>query len=323
MYAIQNIMKMEKNSFKDSLFGVNYDLNTSIEFVKCEIENTELAIKREDKIHPFVSGNKFRKLKYNVLEALRMGSPCLLTFGGAYSNHIAAVAAAGAEVGLKTIGIIRGEEISENMSENPTLVFATSCGMKLHFVTREIYRSKAEEAYIESLRHKFGEFYLLPEGGTNALAIKGCEEILANVQQDFDYICSSVGTGGTIAGLINSALPHQKVLGFSALKGTFQKELIKEYSTNTNFELFDDYCFGGYAKIDVALIRFINEFKEKTGIPLDPIYTGKMMYGILDLMKKGYFNENSRILAVHTGGLQGISGMNNLLKRKNLPQINL
>tara|TARA_R110000772_G_scaffold262120_1_gene381034 strand:+ start:179 stop:1120 length:942 start_codon:yes stop_codon:yes gene_type:complete len=282
-----------------------------------------VTIKREDKIHDFVSGNKYRKLKYNLAEAIDKNNVCLLTFGGAYSNHIAAVAAAGFEMGLETIGIIRGEEIADRVAENPTLSFAKSKGMQLHFVSREDYKKRTDWNFIDSLKEKFGKFYLIPEGGTNTLAIKGCEEILNETDLDFDYICAPVGTGGTIAGLINASGPNQTVIGFSSLKGAFQKEVIENFTTKKNYYLTDSYCFGGYAKIDSQLIRFINEFKKKNGIPLDPIYTGKMMYGIFDLLKQGYFKENSRILAVHTGGLQGIAGMNQLLKKKKLPQIDL
>lgn len=283
--------------------------------------NSTLILRREDQLHKTVSGNKFRKLKYNLLEANNLGYKSLLSFGGAYSNHIAALAALGRESGLNTIGIIRGEEISAKIAENPTLRFAREQGMNLYFVTREAYGRKLEDDFINSLMEKFGDFYLIPEGGTNALAVKGCEEILNKTDADFDYICIPVGTGGTISGLINASDKKQIVLGFSALKGTFQKEIIKSYSSKTNYRLTDAYCFGGYAKIDSQLVRFINEFNKISGILLDPVYTGKMMFGIFDLLKKGYFKENSRILAVHTGGLQGISGMNQLLKKKNLPQI--
>jgi 1-aminocyclopropane-1-carboxylate deaminase len=219
--------------------------------------------------------------------------------------------------------VIRGEEIAGRIAGNPTLSFAKSKGMKLHFVSREDYKQKTDLKFISLLKRKFGEFYLIPEGGTNALAVKGCEEILNGSDLDVDYICTPVGTGGTIAGLINASEPHQTVIGFSSLKGTFQKGIIESFSSKRNYYLTDDFCFGGYAKIDSELIRFINEFKRNYGIPLDPIYTGKMMFGIFDLLKQGYFKENSRILAVHTGGLQGIAGMNRLLEKKKLPQIDL
>jgi len=309
---------MELDFFVNSNTTVNEDISKEVAG-----NGYTITMKREDSIHPFISGNKYRKLKYNVLEGIRENYKVFLTFGGGYSNHITAVAAAGRENNINTIGIIRGEELSEKIIDNPSLSFAQSCGMKFYFVSRETYKRKNEETFIEELKTKFGDFYLIPEGGTNMLAIKGCEEILTEADKNFDYICTAVGTGGTIAGLINASEAHQTVLGFSALKGTFQKDVVKEYTSKTNFEITDSYCFGGYAKIDSELIRFINEFKEATGIPLDPIYTGKMMYGIMDLLKKGYFKENSRILAIHTGGLQGIAGMNQLLKKKNLPQINL
>ena len=285
--------------------------------------SNSLFVLREDKLHPTIAGNKFRKLKYNLLEARKQGKSVLLTFGGAYSNHIAAVAVAGMENRMITVGVIRGEELADSIDENPTLAYAKSCGMRFHFVSREAYKIKSEISFIEELKSIFGDFYLLPEGGSNQLAVKGCEEMLTESTSSFDYICTAVGTGATIAGLVRAARPHQKVLGFSALKGTFQDSEIRNYTSKSNFLITDEYCFGGYAKIDSELVRFINEFKLNTEIQLDPIYTAKMMYGILDLINKGEFKENSRILAVHTGGLQGIDGMNQLLKKKNLPQINI
>ena len=161
----------------------------------------------------------------------------------------------------------------------------------------------------------------MPEGGTNDFAVKGCAEILTNKDSSFDYVCSSVGTGGTLAGLIKASNSLQTIIGFSALKGTFQNSDINKFTRKKNYRILDDYCFGGYAKINIELIEFINDFKNKTAVSLDPIYTGKMIFGIFDLINKGYFKENSTILAVHTGGLQGINGMNALLKKKNLPTI--
>lgn len=285
------------------------------------LDSYSLAILREDQIHPFVSGNKFRKLKYTIGEAQRLKKTTLLTFGGAYSNHIAAVAAAGKELGLATIGIIRGEELREQTPLNPTLQFAQQCNMQLHFIDRQDYQLKTEPEFIQKLQQQFGDFYLIPEGGTQSLAVRGCEEILSERTKKFDYICTSVGTGGTLAGLVKASEPHQTVLGYSALKGTFQHSEVKKYTSKTNFEIIDSYSFGGYAKIDSTLVRFINEFKQKTNIPLDPIYVGKMLFGILDGVKNKKFKENNRILAIHTGGLQGIAGMNIKLKRKHLPQI--
>jgi 1-aminocyclopropane-1-carboxylate deaminase len=281
-----------------------------------------LVIKREDLIHPFVSGNKFRKLKYNLLQAKAENHTTLLTFGGAYSNHIAAVAYAGKENGFQTIGIIRGDELADKIASNPTLKFAQECGMQFEFVSREAYRLKTEAAFLEQLEEQYGSFYLVPEGGTNAFAIKGCEEILTNEDTVFDYIGCAIGTGGTISGIINSALSHQKVLGFPALKGEFLQDEIRNFVHNDNWELITDYHFGGYAKVNDELIAFINWFFEQTQIPLDPVYTGKMVFGIFDLITKNYFPENSKILLIHTGGLQGIQGMNMKLINKGLPIIN-
>jgi len=283
----------------------------------------ELVVKREDQIHPHISGNKYRKLKYNLLDARSNNSGVVLTFGGAYSNHIAATAAAGNEYGFKTIGIIRGEELFDKVDENPTLAFAKANHMHLHFVSREVFKQKNSEDFIAELKHKFGDFYLLPEGGTNFLAVKGCEEILAIEDNEFDIICVPVGTGGTLAGIINSSQSLQKVIGFSALKGHFLEDEVKKWTHKLNWHITDDYCFGGYAKINHTLIEFINQFNNETGILLDPIYTGKMIYGIFSMIEEGKISKKSRILAIHTGGLQGIAGMNKKLKSQNLPLIDV
>jgi len=301
-------------NFKPEL-SVNQDITLDPEF------DIKLFLKREDEIHPVISGNKYRKLKYNLGEAQTQNFKTLLTFGGAFSNHIAAVAATGLEFGFNTIGVIRGEELGVKIDLNPTLKFAKQCGMKFKFVSREVYRNKTSNDFIKLLNAEFGDFYLLPEGGTNTLAIKGCEEILTEQDNDFDYICCSVGTGGTVSGLINCSKPSQQILGFSALKGDFLKEDIGKFAKKNNWRLITEYHFGGYAKINEALISFINEFKRNYQIPLDPIYTGKMMFGIFDLIYRGFFPKGSEILAIHTGGLQGIEGMNMKLKEKGWPLI--
>mgnify|MGYP000939936917 CR=1 FL=1 len=280
--------------------------------------NITLAIKREDLLHPYISGNKFRKLKYNILQAKKEGKELLLTFGGAYSNHIAATAAAGKEYGLKTIGVIRGEELGDKINDNPTLSFAKECGMELRFVTREEYRQKDNPEFIEQFRSQTGDFYLVPEGGTNSFAVKGCEEILTEEDSNFTHIACAVGTGGTISGIINTAKPGQQVLGFPALKADLSDD-IRKFAQQDNWELVTDYHFGGYAKVNEQLIAFINDFFEKTGIPLDPIYTGKAVFGVMDLISREFFPENSSILFIHTGGLQGVLGMS----KKGLPIIKI
>ena len=299
---------------------MNFTLENSVnqQIILSKKQDVKLFIKREDQIHLSISGNKYRKLKYNLIEAKKQSFKTLLTFGGAYSNHIAAVASAGNQFGFKTIGVIRGEELEGKINENKTLDFAAKCGMELKFVSREDYRNKDSRIFIEKLKENIGAFYLIPEGGTNALAIIGCEEILTESDFKFNYICCSVGTGGTISGLINCSQSSQQVLGFSALKGDFLKDDISKFAIKNNWKLITDYHFGGYAKINSELVSFINEFKQNSNIPLDPIYTGKMMFGIFDLIEKGYFPKGSKILAIHTGGLQGIESMNSVLKKRKL-----
>lgn len=285
--------------------------------------NITLHIKREDLIHPFISGNKYRKLKYNITQAKQQNAKTILTFGGAFSNHIAATAYAAKASGLRSIGVIRGEEVASLITTNPTLTFARECGMQFEFVSREAYRNKDEIAFIKQLKERSGDFFLIPEGGTNQLAIKGCEEILDETDVGYSYIAVAVGTGGTISGLINSAHSNQQLLGFPALKGDFLKDEILKFANNDRWKLVNGYHFGGYAKVNEELISFINDFKKQTGIPLDPVYTGKMLFGLLDMIKNDVFEPHSKILVIHTGGLQGIKGMNERLKKKKLPLIDV
>lgn len=282
-----------------------------------------LFVKREDLIHPVISGNKYRKLKYNLLQAKREGHKTLLTFGGAYSNHIAATAKAGSEYGIHTIGIIRGGELAELAAGNPTLEMAKLDGMKLKFISRSDYKLRDSKVFLENLIEEFGPFYLLPEGGTNALAVKGCEEIITEKERHFDYICCCVGTGGTLAGLINASAGEQQLIGFPALKGIFMQKDIRSFVRKDNWYLQEGYHFGGYAKINEELVAFINQFNRSTGIPLDPIYTGKMFFGIMDMIRRNKFRPGSSILAIHSGGLQGVAGMNLVLKKKKLPLIDV
>lgn len=285
-----------------------------------ESSGVQLWIKREDEIHPVVSGNKFRKLKYNVVKAKEEGFEKLLTFGGAFSNHIAATAAAAQLMKMKSVGIIRGEELAVQMKDlkflNATLQKAKEAGMELYFETRENYRNKHTASLLEKYEKLFGKFYLIPEGGTNLLAIQGCQEILTQEDEWYDVICCAGGTGGTAAGLIKSIHNHQEVMVFSALKGDFLKSAIQGWGVSRPWTLRTDFHFGGYAKVTPSLVDFINRFYKTYGIPLDPIYTGKMLFGLHQLIKSGYFSENTRILAIHTGGLQGVHGVNEKLKKQ-------
>lgn len=276
----------------------------------------QLVIKREDKIHPYISGNKFRKLKYNIKKALDTGQDTILTYGGAFSNHISATAAASKLCGLKCVGIIRGEELQNKTKDNPTLSYARKQGMLLHFISRKDYALKHTNDEIKKLKSQFGDFYRIPEGGTNALAVKGCEEILTETDQQYDFIASCVGTGGTLAGIINTSFNHQNIYGFSALKNHAHED-IKTWTNRTNWEIIQDKTFGGYAKTNAELVKFINQFYRRTTIKLDPIYTGKLFYNLFELIESNHFPMHSKILAIHTGGLQGIEGFNSRQQAKN------
>lgn len=261
-------------------------------------------VKREDLNHSYVSGNKWWKLRYNLEEAKKLGHKTLLTFGGAYSNHIFSTAAAAHELGFESIGIIRGEEM---LPLNPTLTFAKSRGMELKYITREAYRQKTNTGFIESLHQEFGDFYLIPEGGTNALAIKGVAEFAQTLGDGFDYLCCAVGTGGTLAGLINGISSSTEILGFSVLKGgEFLKDEVQKLNGKEakNWRLITDYHFGGYGKTTAALLEFIKARLTKNNLPLDSVYTGKLVAGVYDLIEKGYFRREATILVVHSGGLQ-------------------
>ncbi|QQV01507.1 MULTISPECIES: 1-aminocyclopropane-1-carboxylate deaminase/D-cysteine desulfhydrase [Chryseobacterium] len=279
-------------------------------------KNIKLFIKREDLIHPHISGNKYWKLFYNINQYLERKPKNLLiiTFGGAFSNHISAVAAFGNISGIKTLGIIRGEELEQKWRENPTLLTAKRNGMNLRFVTREEYRYK--EKLTEFLQQEFPDALIIPEGGTNHNAVQGIKMMLNEQTKDFDYLCTAVGTGGTIAGIAEFCENSQKVIGFKVVQDSSLEEKISELTPKKNYVL-TDASLGGYGKINDDNIRFINDFKLKHNISLDPVYTGKMMQKIFEMTDEGYFPEGSRVLCFHTGGLQGIEGANLFLEKQN------
>ena len=277
----------------------------TIPYQQITVEGFEVSIKRLDLVHPHISGNKFFKLKYNLLSAQQQGYKKLLTFGGAYSNHIAATAYAAQLFGFESLGIIRGEELASK-ALNTTLNTAQQFGMQLQFVTREAYRQKQSLGYLAQLQQDYPDYYVIPEGGTNSLAIQGCQEILNKQDcENFDLICCAVGTDGTITGLIEASHPQQQVLGFSALKGDFLAREIQQLTHKTNWKITDQYCCGGYAKTTPELLQFIRTFEHQHQIPLEQIYTGKMLLGLTDLIQQGTFPKDHRILVIHSGGLQG------------------
>jgi len=273
-------------------------------FIRAEIR---VFLKREDLNHNFVSGNKWWKLKYNLEKVVQHPSRTLLTFGGAYSNHLYAAAAACHELGLKSIGVVRGEV---HPILNDTLQFVTGKGMHLHYISREAYRHKTEADFIGDLTKEFGSFVLVPEGGSNEEAIKGVAEFAATLDQAFDYCCCPVGTGGTLAGLARGYNASKTILGFCVLKGAYgmQTEIQRWVPDKSHWQLVTDYHFGGYAKFTPELLQFIAQFKAQHNIPLEFVYTGKMMAGVIDLAQKDFFKKGSTVLAIHTGGLQGHAG---------------
>ena len=267
-------------------------------------DDLQIDVKRIDLAHPTISGNKFYKLKYNLIEAKQQGFPALISFGGAYSNHIFALAHAAHAYSFKSIGIIRGEEL-KNQPLNQTLQTAQDLGIQLEFVSRSQYRQKHTAGFLADLQHKYPDAYIIPEGGSNVLAVKGCEEILSDDdRKNYDVICCAVGTGGTISGIINASATHQKVIGFSALKGDFLVKEVAQWTTKNNWQMIEEDCFGGYGKFNDELLNFIEKIKHDSNIPFEPIYTGKMVYRINQMVQENYFPAHTRILLIHTGGLQ-------------------
>ncbi|WP_180125004.1 1-aminocyclopropane-1-carboxylate deaminase/D-cysteine desulfhydrase [Acinetobacter sp. YH12080] len=280
-----------------------------------QYQGVDLCIKRLDLVHPQISGNKFYKLKYNFIEVQKLGFKQVLSFGGAYSNHIAATAYAAHLFGFGSLGIIRGEEL-QHQARNPTLATAEQFGMQLSFVTRQQYREQKQADALAQLRQEFPEHYVIPEGGTNALAIRGCREILSHEnQKNFDLICCAVGTGGTITGLIEASAEHQHVLGFSALKGNFLCDDVAQLTQKTNWSISDEFCCGGYAKTTPELLQFMHDFEQRYAIPLEQVYTAKMLRGIFSMIERGQITNHQRVLVIHTGGLQGrLKGSTEALK---------
>ena len=266
-----------------------------------------LYIKRDDLIHPFISGNKWRKLKYNLRKALTDNKRHLVTFGGAYSNHLLATACAAAKFGFKSTAIVRGEAV-----ENDTLTLCRLFGMNLVFIDRTSYRNKPE-VFKQLFGHDHNAFYI-EEGGGGKEAVLGCAELVDELTEHYDHIFCASGTGTTAAGILKGLQAKNlssTLHAVSALKdGSFLQGEIEQYSDNSlPFCLHTDYHFGGYAKTQPELLQFMQHFSAQTGILLDPVYTGKMLFAVYDLIRRDYFIQGSRILAIHTGGLLGLLGM--------------
>nr|WP_184174616.1 pyridoxal-phosphate dependent enzyme [Rhabdobacter roseus] len=276
-----------------------------------ERAGVQLFVKRDDLLHPTVSGNKWRKLKYLLQSLDPADSPRLLTFGGAHSNHLYALAAAGAALQVPTVGIVRGEEYAHPARETSTLRFCREQGMELHFVSREHYRQRHDPAYLQQLQSTFRATLVVPEGGTTSLALPGVRELVQETEAQLGYrpiyYAVAAGTGGTAAGILSAGA---QVLAFSALKGGhfLEKEIEELLPPETcvgTLQLFTEYHQGGYGRHSPQLLAFIQKFEQEHGILLEQVYTGKLFFGLYDLLQKGYFPAGSTLVAVHTGGLQG------------------
>lgn len=279
--------------------------------------NVHIKIKRDDIIHPIISGNKWRKLKYNLLHAKQeQNINGVLSFGGCYSNHIHALAFACFEQNIPCVGIIRGEE---EYADNFTLSWAKHWGMKLYFVDRKTYRRRHDSDYLSELQQQFPHYFIIPEGGTNKLAIAGVSEIITELRQqtNFDTLITPVGSGGTLAGLIAgdelNNITH-KILGIAVLKNAeYLEDEIKCLSpaaiTHNKWQLLTKFHRGGYAKFSSSDATRIVEFNKVTGVDFEPVYSGKMILAFLDLLEQGYFTHGERIVLLHTGGMQGLGGL--------------
>jgi 1-aminocyclopropane-1-carboxylate deaminase len=272
---------------------------------RLERVGVRLHLKRDDLISTDITGNKWRKLKYNLDAARSEGHHTLLTFGGAYSSHVRAVAAAGSLFGFATVGVIRGEE---HRPLNASLGYAVSRGMRLTYLDRGTYRSKDSPSVIAALRRQFGHFYLLPEGGSNALAVRGCAEIPGEIAESFDVICCPCGTGGTLAGLASGLGSGQRALGISVLRGDnfLDREVARLQrdalgAPTPNWSVDHGFHFGGYARRTAELTGFVVDFEQRHGLALDWVYVAKMMYGIVTLAQAGAFQRGTGLVAVITG----------------------
>ena len=268
-----------------------------------------ISVLREDLVHPYISGNKSRKLKYNLIDFKNSDKKVLLTFGGAFSNHLVATAACANENHFEAIGIVRGEDV-----ENDYLKFIRKSGMKLYFISRSDYKNKGSEAFLSKITDemiekkwisKKDDLFILPEGGSNPAAVRGAGDIMAEIPEDCDFVACACGTGATIAGISQKLLTHQKVIGISVLKvnGYFEREIQRLGGLLNKIIIREEYHFGGYAKKNNTLLDFCHDFTTKTKIPLEPVYTGKLFFAVNELIKKNYFNKGTKVTLIHTGGI--------------------
>ena len=296
-----------------SLVDTDLLLPSPIQHLLTHDSGVELYLKREDLIHPLYGGNKWRKLKYNLLAYKEGGYTQLVTFGGPFSNHIAAVALACQAESIPCVGLIRGTYEDPN---NPTLLAAKAAGMKLIHITKEAYRDKESAVVVQEILSEWTRPFVIPEGGSNALGFRGCAEISEEVRsqgETFDYVLVPAGTGTTAAGIISSMSGQSETLVVNVLRNPGLKEVISQQLTSVDtadWRIVSEYHFGGFAKVNQVLVDFINNFSARYGISIDPIYNGKGLYATMDLLEKGYFSSGSKVLYILTGGQQGIRAYN-------------
>jgi 1-aminocyclopropane-1-carboxylate deaminase len=284
------------------------DLNTA---------GVEVSVLRLDLIHPQLSGNKWFKLKKNLAYAKQQGYRGLLSFGGVWSNHIHALAWLGRHEGIPTIGLIRGEKPQKFTSA--TLQDAESWGMELQYVSRSEYRLRNDQTWLRQLAKQYPDYHIVPEGGGNTLGVEGCREISTIIESCtsgvYDLVCCACGTGSTLAGIACSLPADKEVIGIPVLKGgEGLANAVRSYIPDELLQscarwwLYPDYHFGGYARFDAELVRFMRRFEQINDIPIEPVYTGKLIYGAYDLIRIGVIKRGSRVVVLHTGGMQGLRG---------------
>jgi len=294
-----------------------YSPTCKVNSVLLDRSGVSLSVKREDLLHPTISGNKWRKLKYNIKSALDNGVETIITFGGAFSNHIYATAAACNELGLQSVAIIRGDYDKEN----PTTMFAQQCGMDLRFIDRSSYREKENSEAAKNILSEYSNFMLIPEGGSNDLAEKGLHELSSEINEtDHDIIMVSAGTGSTATGILQQLDTDKELWVFSSLKSAYLEDEIlskTDSSKHDQLKFISCYHYGGYGKTPPELILFMNDFKIETNIPIDPIYNGKLIAGFYDMASRAQLDTTSSYLWIHTGGLQGIGAYNYMARKNN------
>jgi 1-aminocyclopropane-1-carboxylate deaminase len=266
-----------------------------------------VSMLRLDVIHPVVSGNKWYKLKQNIQHALDNGYKTIITFGGPFSNHLIATAAATQAFGIKAIGIVRGQYAQSELT--PTLSDCVQLGIELQFVSREEYAKKEDTVWLQQLYSKYDKPFIIPEGGANELGRLGAEDIAQYIPKQFTHVCVSVGTGTTLIGIRNALPTTQQVWGYAPMRnGSYLSDEIAQHLTsqkNVAWQLFSDWHFGGFGKWNDELLTFMDSFNKTNHITLDKVYTAKMMYGIQQQLQQNIFPGDAEILCIHTGGLQG------------------